>query len=805
MDTILLNLRIGLRMLAKRPGLAAGRLLTVLIIVAAGSAVFTVANVTLLRPLPYPHPDRLLRIYLQPPGTTDFRDANPLHPIAFRRVRARARLFEQVEGIWAVERAITGGGDPESVDAGRVSPGYFAILGGQMVLGRTFTEEECAANAPVVVLSHGFWMRRFGGDPAALGQVVEIDRVAHTIVGVVAPRFASSFAPSEFWTPLDPVNAPDRMAASFIQTAARLRPGVTPAQGSAELEGIMKDTLVESPQILKGWTIHVKDLREAQYGSQRPAILMLLVAVAGLALIATANLANLTLADVMFRRGDFAVRAALGASRSEIVAPEIAQSVLLALMGATAGLLVAWRVAPALVTLDPSSGLAGEQLAWDWRVLSSGFGLASAVMFAAVAVPALRLSSGRLASDVTTGSRRAIGGRAAARVRLGLVIAQTALALVLLSCGALVVTTLFKTGRIDPGFDPGHVLTGQLRLPASLFPADEDRARFVDQVVERLRATPGVIDAATTLNRFKNGLAFQTLVQVEGRPTADGQPYTVQYRRITPHYFRTMRIALLSGRDFDRHDWVGAASVAIVSRGFARRFWPGEDAVGKRIKRGSTATDWTTIVGVVEDVRDVSLATEPIDTVYTSYYQASNAAAPVGLVVRTAGDPAAAADTIKRAIWAIDAKQPLANVVTLDRFLADSLGPQRFRAILVTVCGVIGLLLATIGTYGVTARAVVERTREVGIRLALGGTPSAVWWTIASGSLRAVVFGAVTGTLASVLAGAGIRALLPEIAGTSWVLSAAAGGALLLIGAAAAMMAARAATAIEPLRALQRE
>jgi putative ABC transport system permease protein len=415
----------------------------------------------------------------------------------------------------------------------------------------------------------------------------------------------------------------------------------------------------------------------------------------------------------------------------------------------------------------------------------------------------LRLAGPGLASDVTAGSRRAIGGRAARRTRIVLVTAQTALALVLLSSGAQVVSALYRAARLNPGFDPSNVVTGQLRLSANLFPTEMDRAVFVERVVERLRATPGIVDAGTTLNRFTVNGSFVTLVRVEDRPSADGQGYTVQYRRISPGYLATMRIPLLRGRAFETRDRVDAPLVAIVSRAFARRFWGDGDPIGRRIQRGPNAQAWCTIVGVVDDVRDVGLNLEAADMVYTPYYQGSSPAAPVGLVVRTQGDPRGMIDAIKRAIWEVDAKQPLANVVTLESFLADSLGAHRFRATLISVCGIIGLLLATIGTYGVTARSVVERTREVGIRLALGGNPLDVWWTVAWGSVRAVLAGAIAGIAASVLAGAGLATLLPDIQGGAWRFAAACAAGLAAVGVVAALVAARGAVAVDPLTALK--
>jgi putative ABC transport system permease protein len=663
-----------------------------------------------------------------------------------------------------------------------------------------FTEVEADGDAKVVVLSEGFWRRRFGGDCAVTGRSISIDREPYTIVGVMQADFDPAFTATEFWTPLSiPQGAPPTLLTA-VQTIALLQGGTTAVQARDELNGMLEAMRGEAPALLKGWTAGVVDLREAQYGSRRPAMQMLIAAVAALALIAIANLANLTLVDVLFRRADFAIRAALGASRRQLAAPEIVQSLIVAVVGGIAGLVFGAWIVRTMLALDPATA-AGLVVTIDWRVALCGLGAALLVMLFAVALPVVRLAGPGLAADMSTGHRRVSGD--ATRIRIALVTAQTGLAIVLLSSGALVVATLQRSTTTDPGFDASNVVTAQLRLSATVLPTDTDRATFIDQVLQRLKDTPGIVDAATTLNPFTVGDGFFTMVHVENRPSADGQPYVAQFRRVSPGYFDTMRIRILEGRAFDRHDVVNAQPVAIVSRSFARRFWPTEDPIGRRIKRGSAAKVWSVIVGVADDARDAGLDQAPRDAVYAPFFQGSNAAAPVALVVRTAGDPSASIRAIQRAVWAVDRKQPLGNITTLQQFLDASLGPQRFRAMLITACGVLGLMLATIGTYGVTARSVVERTREVGIRRALGGGARDVWWSVARGSLRAVAIGALLGAGASNLAGAILGTLLPELRGSNWVFGLAAAAALLVIGAGATLLAARPATSVDPLRAIQ--
>jgi putative ABC transport system permease protein len=798
------NARLAWRMLLKQPGLALGRIVTIAVVITAVAAVLTVANAIFLRPLSFPNADRLVRLNMQPPGVVGRANVTPHYPITFMRFRERATSFERFEGIWVADRAVTGDGEPESISAGRVSAGFFAALGGDARAGRVFTEQEATDDVKVAVLSDGFWQRRFGGDAAVIGRSLVVDGEAHTIIGVVREGFDPLFTRTEFWTPLN-LRAVERQGATFVQAVGVLRPGVTAAQAEGELAALFPPIQDELPAVLKrGWRNIVLDLRESRYGLQGNAVLMLLAAVVGLCLLAIANLANLTLADVMFRRSDFAVRAALGASRAEIALPEVTQAVIVAMIGAAAGLVGASLLVPALFALDPSNAFSVDAVAIDWRVAIAAIVAAAAIMIVAVIGPVLRFAGPRLASDLTSGSRRAIGGRSSARTRLALVITQTAMALVLLSSSALIVRTLLQASEIDPGFEASGVLTAQLRLSNRAYPTEADRARFVERMLERLHSTPGVVAAGTTLNPFLINSPFISLVQIEHQPKPDGQPHTLQFRRVSPGYFHTMQTSVVRGRDFTPQDRLGAALVAIVSRSMAERFWAG-DAVGKRIKRGADTSPWLEIVGVVDDVRDVGLDLAPADTVYTAFYQGSGAQAPVSLVVRTQGDPLGSVQAIRRAVWAVDPNQPLSNIITLERFLSDSLGAQRFRATLLSACGLIGLLLATIGTYGVTARSVVERTKEVGVRLALGGRPRTVWWAVASTSIRAIVAGAIVGVALSAVTRAGLAALLPELEGASLMFSFAAAAILVAVGALAALVASRRATSVDPVIALRGE
>ena len=796
------DLQLAVRTFAARPALSIVRCLTLALVMAAGNAVLVVANAVLLRPLPFADSGRLVRIYMQPPGTTAFTDANPLHPVTYVRVHERQRSFESVETVWAQERAIGGNGEPESLPSAAVSSGLFRLLGATPVAGRTFTEEEARTDRRVIVISHGLWTRRFGASRAVIGTTVIIDREPWEIIGVMGADFEAVYVRSEFWTPL-PIREGNLInpQATYLQTVGRLRDGVTVAQAEAELQSIRAVVETENPR-LKGWQIRAIDLRAAQFGTQSRALALLLAGVMALAIVAAANLANLTLTDVLQRRPQLAVRAALGATRADLVRPEIVQGAIIATLGSAVGMIAAVWTVPLIVALDPSSQLDRVRYALDWRVTLGATVLALIVVGVAAVVPTMRIASADVVTSLTDGGRAGIGGRRHERLRQWLVATQTGLALVMVSVGALVAAAFDRTANVDPGFDVTNVLTAQLRLSDKVYASETVRAQFVHNVLERVRQIPGVVAASSTMNLFIPGFTFQTLVQIDGKPTPDGQPHTVLFRRVSPGYFRTLRIREISGRTFDSRDVASGMPAVVISRSFADRYWPGEDPIGAIVKRGGTAPP-TTVIGIVDDVYDVGYGQEPRPTLYVAYAQNSNVASPVSLVVRTSTDPAAFVAAIKSAVWEVDPAQPLSNVSLLEQFLSDSLGPQRLRSVLLAIFAIIGLLIAVIGIYAVTARSVVERTREVGVRLALGGHPHRVWWTLAGRALRAFGAGIVAGSAGALAVAALLAGVFPEIASTPRIYAAPGAGLVIAAGVLTALVASRRVTRIDPLKALR--
>jgi predicted permease len=801
-DSLLRDLRHALRGLLARPTYTAVIVATLALVIGAASAVLSVVNATMVRPLPYPAGDRLVQLFLMPPGPKAWTDRNPLSPGVFHRVHERAQQAEAIEGLWSRERALGGDLEPETVTTGAVSPGLFALLGAAPALGRTFTDVEDRDNARVVVLGHALWQRRFGGDPAIVGRIVLVDREPHEVIGVMPPGFVTLFSPTEMWTPLNAVATPLTQGSTFVQTFARLRPGTSAAQLEVELGPLMQDVTAEAPQVWTGWTPLVYGVRDAQFRLIRSSVLALAGAIVALVLLASANLANLTLAQIVARRPEMALRAALGGGGAAVLRLQLAETLWLAAAGGIAGLTLGRWSLPALLALDPALARTFGEVALDWRVQLATAMLALLVTLASGVVPLIRDLRGDLARGIADGSRRLAGSRRDQRTRSWLVGAECALALVLLACGALQLSGFNRASQVDPGFDARSVLGTQLRLSASAYPTEAARAALINRVLDRIRAVPGVESAGATLNRFVPGFFFVTAVHVENQPRPDGQAHTVQFRRASPGYFSTMRIPILAGRDFQASDGVDQPWVAVVSRQFAEQHWPGGDALGRRIRRG-TNPRWLTVVGVVGDVGDVSLGQPPAPTVYISFDQNNVAITPVSLVIRTRGEPLSFVGAVRAAVFAADPAQPIDTVTTLEQFLGESLGPQRFRSTLLLLLGAIGLALAGLGVYGVTARSVEERSQELGVRQALGATRGALLRLVVGDAMRVVAIGLGAGAVLAAAAASVLLSALPNLEQAEGWWAVPAVIVLAAIAAIAAVVPARRALAIPPTAAIR--
>lgn len=798
--TLLRDVTYALRHARRHPVTALATVATIALAVGAGTSLVAVLNATLVRPLPYPAGDRLVGLYTQPPGTSARADRNPLHSLDLVRFRKDLRLADAVEGAWRAERALGGWGEPTSVPAARVSPGFLTLLGGRPIAGRLWTLDEDRAGARVVVLGHAIWQRVFGGRDDLVGQTITLDREPHLVIGILNAGFRPSFVASELWTPLGihegnlvlPRN-------TFIQTIARLSPGASPAALHGEIGALMTQLAAESPDTHTGWGAGVVSLRELEFGDNGRAFVMLGVAVVVLMLVAGVNLANLRLARLIAERPQVALRTALGATRWDLVRRQLAEAIVLGAIGGVVSVAMAAVVSPLLVAMDPAAARSIGEVPIDWRVMASALALAVLVSAASGVLPAMREAPAITGALGTIGGR-ATGSRSDARLRRLLVSSQAGLAIVLLVIGALFTSALVRTARRDPGFDPAGVVAGQLRLPASAYSTIEARARLLDAVLERVRSLPGVVDAGTTQNPFVPGSFTVTGIAIEGRPTPDGTDHIVQFRRVSGGYFSTMRIAVVAGRAFDATDRTDGPKVAMISEALASRFWPGEPAVGKRIIRVGVALE---VIGVAADVRDQGPAVAPAPVLYLPHSQSNTPVTPATLVARVDGPTAPAIAAIRRAILDVDPQQPLERVTTIDAFMAATMGPDRFRAALLTLFAGLGLVLTAVGIYGVTACVVEERTREVGIRMVLGARASGVWRLVVGQALRAVAIGGVAGGGVAAALAMFLRYVTPDLAWRDAWTALPAAGVLGVAAVIAAGLPARRAARTDPSMAMK--
>jgi len=798
----------AMRGLARRPSYLLAGSGTLALVIGANAAIFAVANATLLRPVPFASGDRTVAVYLNPPGTTEVRHRNPLRPIDLVRFRQWSRTMTRFESFVLREKLLTDG-EPEVVKGALVTAGFLAMMGATPQLGRHFTVEEDRPSGGAAIISHGLWHRRFGGDPGVLGRRMLVDGEPHVIVGVMRPDFPPAFLDADVFTPfgitdafaLDPLNN----GSTYLVTMAELRGGATLRQAGDEVEAMMRRLAAEFPRTHTGWSGGAWSVREWLYGEMRLATLVLMGATALVLLIACANIANLTLAEALGRRSELSLRLALGASRADLLRLQAVESLLISGIGAVSGLVLAYGAVPALMALNPDASRNLGRVAIDWRVQLFTGSLGALTALLAGILPGLRALGADAAPALGEGSRRTAGSRTHRRVRRLLLVGETALCVALLVAGGVLLRSLEHASSIDPGFRADHVLTAQIRLPASIYTTSERRAETVHRILERLRAIPGVVSASTTQNLFIPGFAFQTMFHVEHKPTPDGQPRTSHFRRVSPDYFRTMRIRELAGRTFTDADTGETPLVAVISKRLADGLWPGEDPIGRRVRRGAAQPQWLTIVGVVDDVSDVGLGQAPEGTFYMAYAQNNAAAAPIGMVVRTQSDPLTMVAAVRAAVFAIDPELPIHRVATLESFLRESLAPQRFRTTVLALLAGLGLLLSAIGIYGVTARGVAERTREFGVRLALGSAPRGVVGLV----LTQAIASAGVGALAGLAAGVGLAMLLgrvlTNVAEPDVLIGAVAAALLLATATLAAIVPAARVLRLDPVVALRAE
>ncbi|MEP7343281.1 MAG: ABC transporter permease [Acidobacteriota bacterium] len=806
METLWQDLRFGLRMLLSKPGFTLIAVLSLALGIGANTAIFSLVDAVLLRPLPFHEPERLVIVW-EDAAKIGFPRNTPA-PANYADWKAQNQVFEDMAALNWRSLALTDEGEPEKVETQGVTANFFPLLGVKPMLGRSFTQEEDKEGADrVAVVSYGLWQRRFGGDPALVGKEILLDGQKRTVLGVMPAGFQFMSKDTGLWVPMA-FNQEDlaNRGGHYLTVVARMKPGVTLAQASADIAGITKRINQDHP--MHGFELGsvVISLREQLAGDVRTSLIVLLVAVGCVLLIACANIANLLLSRGAARYREIAVRTALGAGRGRVVRQLLTESVLLAVAGGLTGLLFAWLSFSFLKQIIPASMALNAGVKIDVRIF--GFTLLLSLLTGIVfgLAPALQAAKVDLNEALKSGGRTGAGA-GHRRLRGALVVTEIALALVLLVGAGLLIQTFLKLRALDIGVNPENVLTLRTQLPRSKYGELPKRAAFYQQVLERVRALPGVTAAgygtAVPLT-WKGGTSGFT---VEGKEQGPGQD--ANNRQVTAGYLETMGVKLRQGRFFDEHDDAQSQPAAIINETMARQYWPGENAVGKRFKLGGTdsTSPWRTVVGVVGDVKEMGLEAPPKAETFYPFQQLPDMLwnMPRDLTVRTSGDPMSLVAAVRQAVWSVDPAQPISNVRTMDEIMAEEVAQRRIGMTLLAAFAALALLLASLGIYGVLSYAVTQRTQEIGIRMALGANRLAVLRLVMADGLRLAAAGVAIGlgvsfALTRLMTGLlfGVSASDPRtLAGVTLLLTA--------VALLACYVPARRATKVDPMIALRYE
>jgi len=715
------ELRMSARRLLKSPSFTALALLCIALGIGANVAVFSVLSSVLLRPLPFADAGRLAMIFETHPGPSPDEDYY-VTPPTYVAWKAKQVPFAEVAAGQSRTYSLTGTGEPERIVGAQVSADLFHVLGVAPCLGRVFSRgEDTPPGVAVVILSHGLWRDHFGADPAILQRQLRLDGRSYAVVGVMPEGFDFPDQ-SRLWTPLalDPYKLPGRAFHSLYVTG-RLRPGASRPQAQVAMESLARELARQFPDSNAGWGVRVKTMREHLTGEVRPALLFLQGAVCLVLLIACVNVANLMLARFEGRRAEFAVRAALGETRRRLVRQLLVESSLLSFAGGAFGLALGWFGLRALLPLVPPTMLQLREPSFDAGVLGYTLLAILAVNALTGLVPAFTRSESDLRSGLGEDGRKASAGRRRRRLLSALVVAEIAVAMALLVVAGLLTRSLLELQRVRLGYDPANLLTMRIAFPEQVYTDRDRKIHLLQDALAQIEALPGVKSAGVSMVLPVGDEDVSALINVEGRPPAmPGEVLLVNNRFVSPHYLQTLRIPVLQGRGISEADRADSQLVVVVSKAMAKAFWPGQNPLGKRVRRGwaKMVNPWFTVVGVVDDVQDAALDAKIGPTWYLAFTQTSWP--EYSLVVRTAGDPAAAAPPVRRIFKALDPELPVGRVKTMEQRLADSLGKQRFNALLLAIFTGLGLILAAAGLYGLMSYSVRQRTHELGVRMAFG-------------------------------------------------------------------------------------
>jgi len=808
------DIRYAFRMLLKRPGFTVIVVLTLALGIGANTTIFSAIDAVLINPLPYKDPERLVVIWetnkhLGP----EMWDRNEVAMGNFLDWRSRNQVFDQLGALFDTDMNLTGAGEPQRIKSYVVTTNFFQVLGVQPMLGRAFLPEEEKPGAPfTVILGHDLWQRQFGSDPSIINKSLTFNGHQVTVVGVMPPGFEVQFPISKHVDMFVPfiidVADPDYhdRTQNFLYTVARLKPGVSQAQAQSEMSLIASQLQQQYPETNAERGVRVVPLHKQIVGNVESYLYMLFAAVGFLLLIACTNVAGLLLARVTARHREVAIRIAVGASRWRLVRQLLTESVILSALSGLLGLILAYGGVKLLVALTPSEvprlheiGLHVPVFLWTLTIsIVTGllFGLA----------PAVQASKPDLNTALKESSGRNPGSFQGSGLRNLLVVSEVAVALLLLVGAGLMTKSFIRLQRVDPGFDATNVISMNLALPTSKYRQQQVNV-FYDQLIERLRNLPGVKSVAGINPLPLSNTNFSSRFIVEGAPfvpLAD-RPYA-GVRVITPDYFQTMSIPNLRGRSFTEQDRENTPRVIIVNEALASRYWPNEDAIGKRLdftEEDSGKQEWLEIVGVVGNVRHKALETEVMPEAYLPYKQSPENF--MNLVVRTTTDPASMVPAIRSQVLSVDQDQPVSDIMTMEQRVAKSVAAKRFVMFMLGAFSILALGLAAVGIYGVMAYLVTQRTQEIGVRMALGAQKSDVLKLVVSKGMALAIIGTAIGLVASLALTRLMRSLLFEVTPTDWLTFVTASTVLLIAALLASYIPAHRATKVDPLTALRYE
>ena len=806
---MLKEVRYGIRSLLKRPGLTVVALITLGLGIGVNTAIFSAVDSVLLRPLPLKDPARLVAVWEHTPSLGIVQ--NQMSPANYFDVRRQNRAFEDVGAFTDLSMNLTDGGEPERLDGEMVTASVFSLLGVSPALGRTFaTDEDQIGKEHVVVLSDALWRRRFNRDAGIINRQITINSESFTVVGVMPPSFFFPEREATLWIPwaMEPDQASGR-GDHYLRVIGRLKPGVTIERASAEVESLAARLAAEYPRTNEGLGILVRSFHQDYVGDLRLPILLLFASVGVVLLIVCANVANLLLAQATTRRREIAIRMAVGAGRWKIARQFLVESLLLATGGGLLGVLGAIWGVEALAKLLPESLSKLQAITVDARVLLFTLAVVVLTAIAFGVGPALHATRANPGDSLSETGRDLTGGRSGRHVRRLLVVSEVALAVVLLVGAGLLIRSFQRLRRVDLGFKTDNLLTMRLVLPLPKYLKAEARNAFYSELFQRVQQIPGVESAGmiSYLPLSTSGMKFSFSVEGRAMPGDMNLPFAL-YRAVSPDYFRATGIPLQRGRFFDTHDVPESTPVVVVNRRLAEQFWPGQEAIGKRLKVGppDAPNPWATVIGVVGDVRQAGLYGDQQFEMYAPYAQERRSwLAPRDLVVRTNRDAASLARAVRQAVWSVDKDQPVSDVRTMNEVFAAAISRERFQMLLLALFATLALVLACVGLYGVISYAVAQRTHEIGVRMALGAQRADVLRLVIRQGMVLTFAGLLLGTVGALAATRVMRELLYGVTATDAVTFLSVGGLLVLVALLACFIPARRATRVDPLVALRYE